>query len=79
MTVYALIHIILIIVGIIVLFVVYSLVDRPWKSHNQNRGYICPYNNSIDCPYIDTAGMTKTKECRDCENYKPKKYWIELK
>jgi len=26
----------------------------------------CTYKN-IDCPHVDTAGMSKLKECEDCE------------
>jgi len=29
----------------------------------------CPYKYKCDCKYIDTAGMTKLKECVDCELY----------
>lgn len=28
----------------------------------------CPYND-LGCIYLDTAGMFKSVECYDCENY----------
>lgn len=30
----------------------------------------CPYNPKIQCQYIDTAGMDKPVECKDCPHYK---------
>jgi len=29
----------------------------------------CSYKHKADCKYIDTAGMTKTRECIDCDWY----------
>ena len=29
----------------------------------------CPYDD-LGCVYIDTSGMSKLKECSDCEHYK---------
>lgn len=32
----------------------------------------CPHNHSecdIDCHQVDTSGMDKPIECKDCENY----------
>jgi hypothetical protein len=31
----------------------------------------CPYKD-LDCPYVDTAGMSKLKECSVCENNAPR-------
>ena len=31
----------------------------------------CPYKD-IDCPWVDTAGMSKLKECKDCEHRPPR-------
>lgn len=30
---------------------------------------ICPYVPNLFCEYIDTAGMDKIKECKDCEHF----------
>jgi hypothetical protein len=72
-------YLILSALGLGFLAIVVMLSDRPWKNRNQKRGYICPFNNNIDCPYIDTAGMSKTKECPDCEHYIKRKIRIDLK
>ena len=26
----------------------------------------CPFAQELDCPFIDTSDMTKTKDCDDC-------------
>ena len=31
----------------------------------------CPYVSKVICDYVDTLGMTQTKECLECENYQP--------
>jgi hypothetical protein len=30
----------------------------------------CPYNPKIQCEFLDTAGMDKPVECKDCPHYK---------
>jgi hypothetical protein len=30
----------------------------------------CPYVEELECPYVDTSGMTKLKECQDCDYFK---------
>lgn len=30
---------------------------------------ICPYEENLGCPYVDTAFMDKTTTCRECEHY----------
>ena len=30
----------------------------------------CPYEKGMGCPYLDTSGMTKTKNCKECAYYK---------
>jgi hypothetical protein len=29
----------------------------------------CPYESNIECSYLETSGMSMTKECSDCERY----------
>jgi hypothetical protein len=31
----------------------------------------CPHDKSqhVECEYLDTSGLTKTKECKDCHRY----------
>ena len=29
----------------------------------------CPYQIKMDCHYVNTSGMTKEKECSNCEFY----------
>ncbi len=29
----------------------------------------CPYQDDLDCPYVDTLAMDKEKLCQDCENF----------
>jgi hypothetical protein len=26
----------------------------------------CPYAEKLDCPFVDTSGMDKTRDCDDC-------------
>ena len=33
---------------------------------------VCPYKENYNCPFVDTAVMDKTIECRECEIY-----WVE--
>ena len=33
---------------------------------------VCPYKENFNCPFVDTAVMDKTIECRECEIY-----WVE--
>jgi hypothetical protein len=33
----------------------------------ENPPYKCPYTRK-SCPYVDTSGPGKTRECYDCEN-----------
>lgn len=30
----------------------------------------CPYNENLDCPFVDTSVMEKTTSCFECENYR---------
>jgi len=34
--------------------------------------FVCPYKE-IECPYMDTLDMSKTKECGECEHSKREK------
>lgn len=34
--------------------------------------FVCPYKE-IECPYVDTLDMSKTKECTECEHSKREK------
>lgn len=27
----------------------------------------CPFNEDIDCPYVDSSGYNKTIDCQECE------------
>lgn len=38
----------------------------------ESKFFECPYTK-YSCTHLDTSGMTKTKECMNCENYKPTK------
>lgn len=30
---------------------------------------MCPYEENLGCPYVDTAVMDKTTTCQECEHY----------
>ena len=72
-------YILLLLMCALMLTITHLLTQRPISKHKHLRAFICPYNNKIECPYIDTSGMSKTKECVDCENFKKKKVRINLK
>ena len=38
------------------------------EGRNKNKKMKCPYE-TIECAYLETAGMGMTKECESCEHY----------